>query len=418
MSENKEKRSVSWEFFEMCYGWKKFILIVTGIFTVLGVALALLLPKEYEGVASVLPSKNSGLLGLLGGGAGSTVSKLAQQFAPLVGGSESQIGSGYSYLAILNSRDAMLKVVQKFDLLKVYSIEDSSVDNAIKQLRGNVDFQIDKYGAVVVVVMDRSPVRAAAMANYFVEVLNNINGYLSSEDARNMRKVIEARYDKNVLDLESAEDSMKVFQQKYGVFSLPEQAKASVSAGAELESQLIIAQVKLSVLKKQLGESSPEIETLNQQIQALQQKINDLRTGKGMGGSESAGVLLPFKEMPARAMQYLDLYREIEIQSKLMEVIYPLYEQMKLEEARETPTVLVLDHAVPPLRKARPMRSLIVLSALVLGFVLSVVAILFLQGGIAKDPEEGDLRKKYHDFSARVTSKLRPGYEYRGRSGT
>jgi uncharacterized protein involved in exopolysaccharide biosynthesis len=117
-------------------------------------------------------------------------------------------------------------------------------------------------------------------------------------------------------------------------------------------------------------------------------------------------------------MQYLDLYREIEIQSKLMEVIYPLYEQMKLEEARETPTVLVLDHAVPPLRKARPMRSLIVLSALVLGFVLSVVVILFLQGGIAKDPGEGDLRKKYHDFSVRVTSKLRPDYEYRGRSGT
>lgn len=418
MSEREEKRSIAWEFFELCYSWRKFIVIVTGTFTVLGVVLALVLPVEFEGVASVLPSKNTGLLGMLGGGAGSTVSKLAQQFAPLVGGSESQIGSGYSYLAILNSRDAMLKVVKKFDLVKVYSISDSSVDMAIKQLRSNVDFQIDKFGAVVVIVYDKSPVRAAAMANYFVDVLNRINGYLSSEDARNLRVVIQARYEKNVRDLQSAEDSMKVFQQKYGVFSLPEQAKASMMAGADLESQLLLAQVRLSVLQKQLTENSPEVETLMQQIDALKQKINDLRTGKGMAGNDNSGVLLPFKDMPARAMQYLNLYREIEIQSKLMEVIYPLYEQAKLEEARETPTVLVLDSAVPPVKKARPIRSLVVLSALFLGFVLSVIVVIFLENGRKKDAESGELQRKYRDFAIKVTGKLRKDLPPQGGSGT
>ena len=408
MSEQEVKKSIAWDFFELCYSWRKFIAIVTGAFIILGIVLAFVLPKQYEGVASVLPSKNTGMLGLLGGGAGSTVSKLAQQFAPLVGGSESQIGTGYSYLAILNSRDAMLKVVKKFDLVKVYSIKDSSVDDAIRHLRHDVDFEIDKYGAVVVRVYDRSPVRAAAMANYFVDVLNNINGFLSSEDARNMRIVIEARYLKNVTDLENAEDSMKVFQQKYGVFSLPDQAKASVAAGAELESQLILAQVRLSVYKKQLAENSPEVETLNQQIQALRQKIRDLRTGDGMSGAESAGVLLPFKEMPSRAMQYIDLYREIEIQSKLMEIIYPLYEQAKLEEARETPTVLVLDHAVPPQKKARPIRALIVISSLVLGLALSVLSILFVDAGLKEQVNEGEMRKKYRAIANLLLNRVGP----------
>lgn len=408
MSEREEKRSIAWEFLELCYSWRKFIAIVTGIFTVLGIVLAFVLPKEYEGVASVLPSKNSGLLGLLGGNTGSTVSRLARQFAPLVGGGESQMGSGYSYLAILNSRDAMLKVVKKFDLVKVYSIKDSSVDAAIRELRGNVNFDFDKYGAVIVRVYDRNAVRAAAMANYFVDVLNKINGYLSSEDARNLRIVIQARYLKNVRDLENAEDSMRVFQQRYGVFSLPDQAKASVSAGAELESQLILAQVRLSVFQKQLAENSPEIETLKQQIEALRQKINDLKTGKNMIGQNDAGVLLPFKEMPKRAMQYLNLYREIEIQSKLLEVIYPLYEQAKLEEARETPTVLVLDHAVPPQKKAKPMRSLVVISSFVLGIALAILFVMFVDAGARESTNDRELRRKYRAFANGVRNRLGP----------
>ncbi len=408
MSETEVKRSISWEFLELCYAWRKFIAVATTVFVVLGIVLALLLPKEYQGVASVLPSQKSAMLGMLGTGVGSTVSSLAKQFAPLVGGGETQIGSGFSYLAILNSRDAMARVVKKFDLTAVYSIGDSSVDKAIKELRSNTDFQIDKYGAVIVKVFDESPVRAAAMANYFVSILNEINGSLSSEDARNLRMVIEARYLKNISDLEDAEDSMKVFQQRYGVFSLPDQAKASVVAGAELESQLILAQVRLSVLDKQLSAGSPEIETLKQQIEAIRQKIGDLRSGKDMVGGENPGVLLPFKEMPGRAMQYVDLYRDVEIQSKLLGLIYPMYEQAKLEEARETPTVLVLDRAVPPEKKARPLRALIVLSALVLGFALSVLFAMSVNSGLSQPGDEGSLRYRYRVWSVRIAGRFAP----------
>jgi uncharacterized protein involved in exopolysaccharide biosynthesis len=405
VSERESEKSIVWDFFELCYAWRKFIVVVVGIFTVLGVILAFVLPKEYEGVASVLPSQKSAMLSMLGGSAGSAVSSLAKQFAPLVGGSETQIGSGFSYLAILNSRDAMEKVVKKFDLKRVYSIGDSSMDKTIKELRDNTDFEIDKYGAVVVKVLDENPARAADMANYFIQILNEINGGLSSEDARNLRMVIEARYEKNLADLGNAEDSMKVFQQRYGLVSLPDQAKASVMAGAELESQLIISEVKLSALQKQLSAESPEIVTLNQQIEAMKQKIADFRTGKGMASGDNSGVFLPFKEMPSRAMSYVDLYREVEIQSKLLELIYPLYEQAKLEEARETPTVLVLDHAVPPEKKVRPLRSLIVLSSFVFGLVSSIIFIFFVINGVRKRPQSGTLEQRYYELSVKLLKK-------------
>lgn len=403
-----EKKSATWLFLELCYSWKKLILIVTGIFTVLAVILSLLMPNKFEGYASVLPSQKSAFLNMLGGGVTSTVSNLAEKFGSLVGGSESQIGSGFSYLAILNSREAMEKVVKKFDLIKVYGIKNSSMDAAIKKLSGNSDFALDRFGAVTVKVFDRSPERAAAMANYFVHLLNEINANLSSEDARNLRVVIQSRYERNLIDLRAAEDSMKVFQEKYGVFSLPDQAKASVEVGAELESQMILAQVRLSVLKKQFGAGSPEIMAAEQQIAALKNKIGDLRSGQDLTGNQESGVFLPFKEVPGKAMRYLRLYTNVEIQTRLLELIYPMYEQAKLEEARETPTVLVLDKAVPPEKKRYPMRALIVISGIVLGFVLSVLLSLFVENGVKHSGAPGSLENRYSELSVRLRNKLNP----------
>lgn len=408
MSADEKKKSALWEFLELCYSWRKLIGITTGMFAVLSVVLALLLPNKYEGYASVLPSQKSALLNMMGVGVSSTVSNLAQKFGSLVGGNESQIGTGFSYLAILNSRDAMAKVVKKFDLFKVYSIKDSMMDEAIKELRSNSDFELDKFGAVIVKVFDRSPKRAAAMANYFVDLLNNINAKLSSEDARNLRIVVQARYDKNVSDLRAAEDSMKVFQQRYGVFSLPEQARASVLVGAELESQMMLAQVRLSVLEKQYGPSSPEIMSTEQQVAALKKKIDDLKTGENLVGNENPGVFVPFKQVPGKSMRYLQLYANVQLQSKLLEVIYPLYEQAKLEEAKETPTVLVLDRAVPPEKKTYPLRSLIVISGTVFGFVLSFLFGLILENALRHEDASGALEVKYFQLSRRLIRKLKP----------
>ncbi len=417
MNNSQRKKSVTWDFLELCYQWRKFIIMTTTVITILGILLAFVLPKEYEGVATVLPSQQSGLLGLLGVGAGSgTVSSLAKQFAPLVSGSV-QMGAGFNYLAILNSRDAMERVVRKFDLMTAYSISDSSMEKTIKQLRENVDFELDEYGEVVVKVLDRSPIRAAGMANYFVDILNEINGNLSSEDARNVRVFLEKRYAQNISDLEGAEDSLKVFQQNYGAFSLPDQAKATVLTGAELESQIIMNQVKVAALEKQLSISSPEIQSLNNQIQALRQKMSDLNTGKNLKSSGDFGVLVPFKDVPGKTTQYLDLYRNVEIQSKLLELIYPMYEQAKLQEAKETPTVLVLDRAMPPEKKTRPLRALIILSSLVVGFMLSVLFIIFVTNGARMQGDTGPLGERYHELASRIIGRLNRGFLIRNSRG-
>jgi uncharacterized protein involved in exopolysaccharide biosynthesis len=91
-------------------------------------------------------------------------------------------------------------------------------------------------------------------------------------------------------------------------------------------------------------------------------------------------VLVPFKQAPELATQYVRLYRDLQIQNKILEFITPLYEQAKVEENRSTPSVVVLDHAGVPERKARPKISLYALLALVISSMISLFVVFAGEG--------------------------------------
>ena len=81
-----------------------------------------------------------------------------------------------------------------------------------------------------------------------------------------------------------------------------------------------------------------------------------------------AGFSIPFARLPAVGLELARLTREAAIQEAVFELLTQQYEQAKIVEVRDTPTVQVLDRAVPPERKSYPPRRKIV----VVGFVLSV----------------------------------------------
>ncbi len=381
MSENPVERTDGkqvevgvWDYFYVIYKWRKFILVNVFILTLVAVIVALLLPVQYKATATVIAPQRSDIFGGLGG----IISQSVREFAPFLRGLAGNQPPIFTYLAILNSRTAMEKVVEKFNLIKVYDIKDSSMEKAVKKLRGNTDFEIDENGVLVINVYDEDRKRAADMANYFVEVLNELNIKLNTEEARNRRMIIERRYLQNLEDLKSAEDTLKKFQQKYGIYYLPEQTKAAVTAAAELEAQIIAEEVKLGILRRQLGEDAPEVRVAKIQIEEMRKRLNQMKEGNDKIKNEMS-LFVPFKDVPELGLKYLRLYRDYEIQNKLLEFILPLYEQAKIEEQRDVPVVQVLDRAVPPEKKARPFRTLIVVSVFASAFLFSILLVLVIE---------------------------------------
>jgi len=406
MSENPVERTDGkpvevgvWDYFYVIYKWRKFILINVFVLTFVAVIVALLLPVQYKATATVIAPQRSDIFGGLGG----VITQSIREFAPFLRGLGGNQPPLFTYLAILNSRTAMEKVVERFNLIKVYDIKDSSMEKAIKKLRGNTDFEIDENGVLVINVYDEDKKRAADMANYFVEVLNEINIRLNTEEARNRRLLIERRYLQNLADLKSAEDTLKKFQQKYGIYYLPEQTKAAVTAAAELEAQIIAEEVKLGILRRQLGEDAPEVKLAKIQIEEMRKRLNQMKEGNDKIKDEMS-LFVPFKDVPELGLQYLRLYRDYEIQSKLLEFILPLYEQAKIEEQRDVPVVQVLDRAVPPEKKARPFRTLIVVSVFASAFLFLTLLVLIIEFIISVFETKKITESKLLDVTKKIKS--------------
>jgi uncharacterized protein involved in exopolysaccharide biosynthesis len=172
---------------------------------------------------------------------------------------------------------------------------------------------------------------------------------------------------------------MKSFQLKYGVIAMPEQTEASIKAAAEISGKLAAKEIQLNVLRRTLSESHAAVREAEIEIQEIRKKLTDMNSGASDVPGEMK-VLVPFKQTPQLAIDYVRLYREIEIQYKILQFVTPLFEQAKVEEQRSTPSVVVLDYASVPERKAKPKLSLYLLMAFVLSTIGSILLVFLAEG--------------------------------------
>jgi tyrosine-protein kinase Etk/Wzc len=163
-----------------------------------------------------------------------------------------------------------------------------------------------------------------------------------------------------------------VFQRKYGVYSLPDQAKAELSAMAELEQQKYVAEINLQNAQQLYGSNASEAQVYRNTIEQIASKIGEMRAGM----DAKATSFVPTNVMPDVALEYLRRMREVEIQSKLKAFLLPAYEEAKLDQQKLLFGFVILDRAETPVKKSRPHRSVFLLGALISSIVLTSVVVI------------------------------------------
>ena len=350
---------------------KRFIIrFVAGTGVIAALLLFLVVSRWYKSTAIVMPPKETNAL--------SVVTALSRATAPLRSlglGSASQELSDFK--TILASRRVTEAVVTRFDLKTAYG--EKLMEKACRELEDNVTISQGKEDVSIEVnVFDTDPIRAADMANYFVEMLNRVNLEMNVAEAKGNREFLETRYQQNLQDLKNAEESFKSFQEKTGVYSVPDQVKAAVTAAATLESRVALKEVQLGILEQTTTPENAARQETALELKELQKQLTALQYGSDDPKSRSL-VFPPFRKAPEIGIEYIRHYREVELQSKLLELLLPLYEQAKIEEHRSTPAVIVLDTAVPAERPSKPKRTIILGVTLVASFILAFFIALYME---------------------------------------
>lgn len=371
MDHNNQEPKFS-DYLSVLLKWKKFILINCIVLGLIVFGITFFIPETFKAKAVVMLPQNSqslgfGAIGNLLGGAGSL---LGGKTLGGIGGNNTD-----KMMGILESRLVLENVIEKFDLKSYYEVKNDNRDLILKAFKNDIDFDVNENRMIEITVINKNPQVSADMANYFVMLLDSLNKYYGVLEAANNRGFIEKRYFQNLMELKSAEDSLNHFQKKYGVFSVPDQVKAAISAAGQIEGEMMKQEILTNAIKLQLGENSPSYKTSLEQLDMIKSKVHELKKGDKL--SYESVVLLPFKNTPDLGIKYLRLLREIEIQQKILEVVLPMYEQAKVEEQKNIATIIVLDTAVPPTYKDAPKRATITI-VVMLPIFFMIIAFVFM----------------------------------------
>jgi capsule polysaccharide export protein KpsE/RkpR len=390
--DNQKSSKIS-EFIYVLLKWKKFFIFNLILIILIASVFAFLLPNNYRATASLVipPEANMGLSGLSGLMSGkSSASTIGTKLLGISSTSEDIL------LGLLNSRTALVNTIAKFNLLDYYKIKDGNVDKAIKDFQGDLSFETNAYGMIDINVVNENPRLCADIANYFAFLVDSMNINLNTRTASNNKIFIEKRYFQNVSDLKNAEDSMYNFQKKYGIFAVPEQLAVAIKSSAELEAQFAQKQIAADLAKSQLGENSPQFLLLQKETNYFKDKIDELKNSSKL--SEESNVFFPFKKIPDMTLNYYRNFRNIEMQTKLMEYILPMYEQAKVEEQKSIPTVIIIDKAAPPQLKYTPKRGLIILGLTSLGFFFLILVSLRAESAVVREIYQNPFEEKESRF--------------------
>lgn len=386
------------------WGYRRSLLRASAVGLLASVLVAFLIPKSYTATTQLMPPdvQSTSALAMMAGMASKAGGGLGAMAGDLLGVKS----SGALFVGVLRSQTAQNRIVQQFDLRKVYG--KRLVMEARAKLDENTTISEDrKSGIVSISVTDHYPQRAAALANAYVDQLNSLVAELSTSSAHRERVFLGERLKVAKQELDDASNQLAQFSSKNNTLDIQDEGKAMLDAVGMIAGELIAAQSQLQGLRQIYTDSNSRVRSMNARVAELRRQLEKLRGTKGNAAKNPQASTLariqvadpalgqaadnppadppaeqpsamPYptiRNLPLLGVKYADYYRRAKIQESVFELLTQQYELAKVEEAKETPSVKVLDPATIPEKKSFPPRLLITLLGTLFAVGLAMVCL-------------------------------------------
>ena len=363
-------------FWHLLRAERRTIARITAATVVLATAYAFIMPHTYSSTVSIFPPKKEerglGLADMLSGGA----MEMFDLGATLgFGGRPSDM-----FVKILSSRTVSDSIILRHHMQEFFGISESqSWRLAATPLKDATTIDPTKDGMITVTVslstshfpsdaeIDSVKRKAADIANDYVRFLDIVNREKLVSSAKNSRLFIEEQLKRTTGDLATAYSDLVAYQEKNRALMVDKQLDALVATAGALKLQLTEASTELGIARRDLRSESRTVRELESTVEELQKQYDRLSAG----GSDKDFVLA-FGKLPKVARDLSLLVRRVKILEEVNAYLNKQYYKERVQEARDLPTVQVLDRAIPAWQRTAPKRAQWALMSLVLGLVGSV----------------------------------------------
>ena len=296
-------------------------------------AKVVMMPPQQQQSAAAAALQSLGALGGLAGAAG--VRSPADQ-----------------YVALMQTTTVEDRLIERFKLMEVYKADFKA--DARRALEQNTRISAGKKdGLLTIEFDDKSPQRAAEVANAYVEELRRLTSTLAITEAQQRRAFFEKQLTQTKDKLAAAQRALQAAGINEG--AIRAEPKAAAEAYAKLQAEVTAGEVRVQTMRGYLAESAPEFQLAQNQLNALRAQLAR-REAVNTSGAQG---------------DYVDRFREFKYQETLFELFSRQYEVARIDESREGAVIQVVDAATPPERKSKPKRAMMaVVATLAAGFAL------------------------------------------------
>ena len=369
--------------FDLLIVLAKHKLMVLGfplVAAVLAVIVSLLLPNIYTATTKILPPQQ--------GQAGGAAAMLAQLggLAGAAGGLAGIKNLSDLYIGMMKSRTVADNIIQRFDLNTVY---EGKYPSQVRLTFANAsNITPGKDGIINIDVDDKDPKRAADLANAYVEELMKLTQVLAMTEASQRRLFFERQLGQAKESLAKAEAAARGAMQSGGLMQVEGQGRTLVETTARLRGQITVKEVQIGAMRSFATDRNPDMRMAQQELDTLKYELARLE-----GAGTSAHSKTNADRSPEKAGSGIDsvrLLRDVKYQETVYELLAKQFELAKIDEAKESTVVQVLDKAIEPDRKSKPKRSMIVLLATLAALFIGVIG-AFVREALVKakaDPSQ------------------------------
>jgi uncharacterized protein involved in exopolysaccharide biosynthesis len=353
--------------------WKMITLI---FFTavVIAAVVSLLMTPIYQAKATLMPIESSG--------SQFSAALRTLESLPFVSGMVPSGASGDKLIAVLKSRTVAEEVIHALGLIdRLFEEPDPeeppTLQDAVRLLSEDMtEINDNKEGLISIAVEHKDPQLAADIANQYTVALQRFLSENALSMAKRNRIFIEHQLRTVKAELQEAEEALKKFQTNKKIVAMDAQTEAAIKALAELKAQVTAKEVELGVLREFATPSNPDVLRVKDELRELKKQLAMLEK---KGSNPEADALPSLSEAPELGLQYIRLKRDAMTQQKVFELLTQQYEMAKIEEAKEDIAFQVIDTAIPPEKRAKPKRKLIVMLAGVVSLFAAIFLVFFLE---------------------------------------
>lgn len=361
--------------------YKKLIICLPIVAAIASAAISFALPNIYKASTKLLPPQQAqsgaaALLSQLGGAAGALAGSSLKNPNDL-------------YIGMLKSRTIGDKLIAKFDLQKVY--DEETMEKTRLTLENNTVIAAGKDGLISIDVEDNDKKRATQLANTYVAELVSLTKILAVTEASQRRVFFERQLEQSKDNLAKAEMALKGALDTHGVISVDADSRAIVETVGRLRAKISAKDIEISAMKAFVTTSNPDYKRVQEELISLRSELSKLENGRpDLESDGQSGVTGSTKQV---GLENIKILRDVKYYQMLYELLAKQYEVARLDEAKDTAIIQVLDPAIEPERKFKPKRSVLILISTLLAFIAAVGWAFFAE---ARKKMLGDPGTKAH----------------------